>query len=251
MEKDSNTLKQLVAQTNVIVNHLDRIEQGQERLGEGNTKILQAIQSIIEREEMATEELIDKMNYLENTIVSNFENSNPVVKIFDFSIDAERLLFYLTLQEHLLESGRIFFNQAVITDKLIDSLRFHGIFIEGGRGKDEVLHKFYDNMNEEERRMFNFLRKTLKDVWKFNSHAKELIMANKDCLKDLPELQKLLEHYSWWQAKYQLLRNDPRICVIFVGVRQKKRFPAEIEDLVLSKVLRLRKDTVLELIEFQ
>ena len=50
MGKDSNILRQLVAQTNIIVDHLERIEDGQERLWEGNTKILQAIQEIIERE---------------------------------------------------------------------------------------------------------------------------------------------------------------------------------------------------------
>jgi hypothetical protein len=251
MERDSSTLKKLVLQTNLIVEQLYRIERGQEKIGIGNTKILQAVQTVIEREGMATTELINKMDYLETTIVSNFENSNPIVKKFDFSIDAERLLFYLGLQEHLLESGRIFFNQAVISDKLVDSLRSRGNIIEAGEGKDEVLCKFYDVLNRDEREMFNFLRKTLKDVWKFNSHSKDLIMTNRECLTEIPEFLKLVEHYSWWQAKYRLLRNNPHVCLIFVGVRQKKRFPKEIDDLVSKKISELRKGTVLELSEFQ
>ena len=250
MEKDGNSLKLLVNQTNQVVEQLNRIERGTEGVKEGNDKIFSAIQVIIERHGITTKDLINRMDYLQTTIVSNFENSNPVVKKFDFSIDAERLLFYLRLREHLLESSRIFFNQVVISNKLIKSLESHGNPIDPNVGMDEILFKFYDIMNVEERDMFDFLRKTLKDVWTFNSHAKELIMANNQCLTDMPELFKLLEHYSWWQAKYELLKNNPRVPIVFVGVKQEKRFP-KIDDVVNKKIIELRKKTKLDLIEFQ
>lgn len=154
MEKDGNTLKLLVNQTNEVVEQLSRIERGTERVKEGNDNILRAIQVIIERQGITTNDLIKRMDYLQTTIVSNFENSNPVVKKFDFSIDAERLLFYLRLKEHLLESKRIFFNQVVISNKLINSLRSRENPIEPNVGMDEILYKFYDIMNEEEMIIF-------------------------------------------------------------------------------------------------
>jgi hypothetical protein len=139
---------------------------------------------------------------------------------------------------------RIFLIQVQMSDKLFDSFKKRGI--ETGIGsKDELLFRLYEKMIEEEREMTVFLRQTTENTNELNSFANILLKNNIEFLQDLPILRKLYEHFCWWRAKYDLYKDDPRMCIIFVGPKQGKLFPPEVDELLEQKIMELKRECLL------
>ena len=170
---------------------------------------------------------------------------------FDVAIAAERLRFYLRLQDHLRMANKIFLNQIIVRNQLEELLQKHeGINDKIQKtskimGADDYLYQLHPFMNEEENRLFDFIRRMTRDTKQFNSYATLLLESNKEFYTDMPELAKLYEHLSWWHAKYDMLKDDPNMCLIYVGVKQKKPFPSNIEGLIKMKIEQPRKETLL------
>jgi hypothetical protein len=46
-----------------------------------------------------------------------------------------------------------------------------------------------------------------------------------------------------WHAKYDILKDDPNMCLIYVRVKQGKPFPRKIEDLIKKRIEQLKEET--------
>ena len=101
-------------------------------------------------------------------------------------------------------------------------------------------------MNDKEKEMFDFLRRTTEDFKLINTFARRLLQDNLEISTELPQLKLLYEHYCYWLAKYELLKNDPDMCLVYVGPKQKKGFPIGIESLINEKIKALRKATLMQ-----
>lgn len=105
-----------------------------------------------------------KLNKLEDIVV------NLAVEKFDISIAAQRLRFYLKLRECLQMTNKIGLNQWMVRKQLEDLLKKHKdlndkIHLPSGiRGGDELLYKLHPFMNDEEIKLFDFIRRTTEDI---------------------------------------------------------------------------------------
>lgn len=70
-----------------------------------------------------------------------------------------------------------------------------------------------------------------------------LLGNNQEFFADMRELATLYEHFSWWLAKYDILKDDPNMATIYVGPRQNKPFPQNIEDLIKKRIDLLKEET--------
>lgn len=168
---------------------------------------------------------------------------------FDFTVNADRLLFYLKLEYFLENSYRIFIEQNKAVRKLLIQLRSKGHEATTmKKGLDEKiydLHK-HDAMDDEDLKLFAFIREVTDETERFNWYAKHLLMNNPEFIDQLPKLRDLLIHYSTWQAKYQLYKGDPNMAVVYVGPDQKAGFPDGMDsdiDLMISQLKRETKMT--------
>ena len=115
------------------------------------------------------------MDKLEDIVV------NLAVEKFDMSIAAQRLRFYLKLQEYLKMTNKIGLNQWMVRKQLEDLLKKHKDLNDkirspsGIRGGDEFLYKSHPFMNDEEIKLFDFIRRTTEDIKRFNSYAMVLL----------------------------------------------------------------------------
>ena len=106
---------------------------------------------------------------------------NLAVEKFDMSIAAQRLRFYLKLQEYLKMTNKIGLNQWMVRKQLEDLLKKHKDLNDkirspsGIRGGDEFLYKSHPFMNDEEIKLFDFIRRTTEDIKRFNSYAMVLL----------------------------------------------------------------------------
>jgi hypothetical protein len=156
------------------------------------------------------------------------------------------------LQEYLQMSNKIFLNQLAVRRQLETSLQNREEIREQinrlkdrYRSADDFLYQAHHIMNDGERELFNFIKKTTKDMNQFNLYARYLLANNKEFFIDILELEKLYEHLCWWQAKYELLKDDPDMCLVYVGVKQGKPFPTQIDHLIKTKIEQLREQALL------
>ena len=56
-----------------------------------------------------------------------------------------------------------------------------------------------------------------------------LLSRHRDFESLVPSLPALYEHLSLWMAKYEFLRTDETMCLVFVGAKQRKAFPPTVE----------------------
>jgi hypothetical protein len=217
-----------------LITYSDDIKANQYKIITLGTETLQTLQKF---EDKIVNEYRNTTNELRNTI--------SAVK-FNTTILPEKLRFYLKLQENLRMSKKIYLNQLVIRTQLEDSLNLRvpeqarRLITEGG---DDFLYLAHPLMNDEERKLFDFIRRTTEDMNQFNSYTKSLLENNREFFTDMSALTVLYEHYCWWQAKYDVLKDDPNMCLIYVGPKQGKYFPYYVDDLIKTKIEQLRKET--------
>ena len=114
-------------------------------------------------------------------------------------------------------------------------------------GYDEIFHYFHNNMDQYQLSLFDFLRKNTEDTKKFNLYAASLIKNNPEFVEELPELKQLLDHFSIWLCKYEIFKEDPHMCLIYVGPKLKT--VSKVVDHYIQKIIEdLRRD--LDLKEF-
>lgn len=241
LAKNSQSLVRLVEITDSVHNNLIDIENAQ-------LDIIKLGSQILEKIEKSEDRIVGEFK----TTTTELKNIILGVEKFRSSSLPEQLRFYLKLQEYLRMSNKIFLNQLAIRSQLEESL---GTREQVGEllnrmenrdiGADDFLYQARPLMNAEEVKLFDFIRRTTEDMNRFNYYAKSLLENNVEFFRDMTELTILDEHLSWWQAKYDLLKDDPNMCLIYVGVKQKKPFPSKVDELVKLKIEELRKQTLL------
>jgi hypothetical protein len=243
---NQNSLTKLVVDSTNILNIVKSIDMGQVSLRDGQEKIFMLLDKMREERTKDTRSILNELENIQINTMYNFDKIRSDIVKFDLNIPADQLLFYLHLLEHLTNSYEVFHNQNTIQWRLEDSLRKRQYTKPIEMGYDEFFYKTHSKMNDEEREMFNFLRRTTDDSKRFNSYARKLLQDNLEIFIKMNELEKLYEHYCYWLAKYQLLKDDPDMCLIYVGPKQLKRFPVGIESEINNKIKELRKETLMQ-----
>ena len=231
-----------------IEKELENIRTIREK-GTKNTKSilkeLENIRTIREKGTKNTKSILKELENIQKNTMDNFEKIRIDIVRFDLSMPADRLLFYLRLLEYLTNSNEAYLYQNRIKLMLANSLRKKQYPISN-IGYDEIFYNAHSKMNDEEKEMFNFLRRTTEDFKLINTSSRRLLQDNLEIFTDMPELKLLYEHYGYWLAKYELLKNDPDMCLVYVGPKQKKRFPIGIESRINDKIKALRKKTLMQ-----
>jgi predicted transcriptional regulator len=242
--KNDKALSDLLLLSQNIRNTINQMHHNQISMSEAIRRIESSITEFYSMSNRATEDLKELLQMQENKVMHEFRKISNNAEKYNIEVPAERLSFYLRLRDHLQMAYRIFLIQVQMSDKLFESLKNRGI--ETGMGsKDELLFRLYEKMIEEEREMTVFLRQTTENTNELNSFANILLKNNIEFLQDLPILRKLYEHFCWWRAKYDLYKDDPRMCIIFVGPKQGKLFPPEVDELLEQKIMELKRECLL------
>lgn len=213
---------------------------------------------------MLSSQTLEKIKDLEKNILDKFSNTLNDLRIvtlaierYDHRIPSERLLFYLSLMENLRMSKMIYTSHLVISNELYGLLlkKYKNAINDyneknSGRdvGYDEILYYFHNNMDQYQLSLFDFLRKNTEDTRKFNLYATSLIKNNPEFVEELPELKQLLDHYSIWQCKYEIFKEDPHMCLIYLGPKLDKQYPKMIDHHIEKIIDGLKMD--LDLKEF-
>jgi hypothetical protein len=208
-------------------------------------KELENISTIREQGTKNTKSILKELENIQKNTMDNFDKIRTDLVKFDLSIPADRLLFYLRLLEYFSYANEAYLYQNRIKLMLANSLRKKKYPISN-IGYDEIFYNAHSIMNDKEKEMFNFLRRTTEDFKLINIFARRLLQDNLEISKEMPELKLLYEHYCYWLAKYELLKNDPDMCLLYVGPKQKKGFPIGIESRINEKIKALRKETLMQ-----
>lgn len=213
---------------------------------------------------LLSSQTLEKIKDLEKSITDRFNNTLRDTRIvtlsiekYDYPIPSERLLFYLSLMENLHMSKVVYTSHLVIRNELYYLLLkkyqqkiydFHEKNKDSEIGYDEIFYYFHNNMDQYQLSLFDFLRKNTEDTKKFNLYTASLIKNNPKFVQELPELKQLLDHLSIWQCRYEIFKDDPHMCLIYVGPKLEKQYPKLIDHHIQKIIDDLRTD--LDLREF-
>ena len=79
-------------------------------------------------------------------------------------------------------------------------------------------------------------------MFKYNSLVVQLLDEYPQFYNDLPELRQLHDHLNLWLDKYNsVFRDKENMCLVYVGVEDKKPFPKEIDRIIKAKIEKLQK----------
>ncbi len=154
----------------------------------------------------------------------------------DSSYLGDRIFFFVHLRRLLRPTKALFFNQL----KLADAILHNVPGAPSGDGLDDDVRRFHDQVPEDRRSAMRALRRHTDDMQKIHRTVHRLLGRNRAFAEDIPELDELYDHLSMWLAKYELLRTDDRMCLVFAGAAQGKAFPSEIEQKLDQKIAELR-----------
>lgn len=163
----------------------------------------------------------------------------------DPEVAADRLTFFIQLGRLLDRTKPAFFQQIVLGRKLLARIPA----TSNHKGLDDALREVAPAIeSEEDRDLFDDLRRITDHMRRVNVRMRSLLRSNRRIaeIEDLPVLNEVAEHISWWLAKYELLRDDPDMCIVFVGVDPtNKPFPGGVDQGVAGKIESLRRETQL------
>lgn len=97
---------------------------------------------------------------------------------------------------------------------------------------EEFFHEYFDQMTQDELILHRTIRSYTKNVLKeYNQSALDLIKEHRLLMTEIPKLKELKAHLELWLAKFKgIFEITPSSCLIYVGVEEKKGFPAGVED---------------------
>lgn len=85
------------------------------------------------------------------------------------------------------------------------------------------------------------IRRVTNDTERFNWYAKELLMKNEEFVRNSDLLRQLMVHYTIWQAKHQSYKDDPNMCLMYVGPDVLAGFSLQINNYIEKKITDLKK----------
>ncbi|MEL7022290.1 MAG: toll/interleukin-1 receptor domain-containing protein [Pseudomonadota bacterium] len=149
---------------------------------------------------------------------------------FSADVAGDQYVFLLTLKRFLGSTKDLFDIQVELADYLL-----RGIKHPTG-GMDDAIRAVADKIPEERYWLRRRLRKETDNMRKVHGALLRLMSRNRSLFALIPDLHKLYEHLSMWVAKYECLRDDETMCLVFVGIKQKKRFPRKVERAILQRI---------------
>ena len=144
---------------------------------------------------------------------------------WDLSADVEgdQIVFLLTLKR-ILESTRPLFElQIDLARNLLQGIT------PKQEGLDDAIREAADEIPADRYWLRRRLRHETDNMRQVHGSLLRLLSRNRDLQSLVPSLSALYEHLSLWVAKYEFLREDEGMCLVFVGVKQDKRFPPNVE----------------------
>lgn len=181
--------------------------------------------------------------------------------IYDPSIVPDRLTFFLHLSRLLASTKAPFIEHVTKGRELLDratlnagseaAARLNKVRSAwGGLGIDDALRAVYPTLAEADRDLFAELRRLTVRIFAVHIRLRSMLESNRGIWENEPcavDLRKLVSHLSFWIAKYELLKDDPAMCIIFVGVEPTNQpFPAGVDDAVAIRVGELRQKARLQ-----
>ncbi|HKG30752.1 MAG TPA: hypothetical protein VKA91_05730 [Nitrososphaeraceae archaeon] len=182
-----------------------------------------------------------KMEKSEHNLLQAIEKIN--VSTFVYDLASERLLFYLKLKYLLDKSWAVFKDQNKIAHNLLTQIKSKGHEPKTSKkGLDYALYELHKNskMDTEDLELFDDIHKVTDNTEKINSSAKGLLINNNMFIKEFSLLRELIIHYSTWQAKYEIYKDDPHMCLIYVGPDQNAGFPTGLDKTIGEIITELK-----------
>ena len=103
---------------------------------------------------------------------------------------------------------------------------------------EALCREMHDRLSEEEQYVFQKIRGLTTTLYEYNAKMRREIEDNPDVYATIPRLRDLHEHLSLWISKYDsVFSDDPRACLVYVGVEEGKPFPPGI-DADIAEALR-------------
>jgi hypothetical protein len=229
IKSQTDSLSKLLVISNSVANKMD--------------EVIIIIHQLSEQTKSEADQIRTRITELENKLLEEIDKLG--VSKFDYDIPAERLLFFLKFKYFLDHSYEIYVQQNALAHNLYGNILLKGHRVTTHmKGLDYHLYELHKNnmMDIEDLKNFDAIRKVTNDTEKFNWYAKELLMSNNRFMRNSPMLRELLVHYSTWQAKYQLYKDDPNMCLIYVGPDQKAGFPKDIDNDIKMAIKQLRRE---------
>lgn len=134
------------------------------------------------------------------------------------------------LLEYLRASYIGFQAQAHNRNQLFEKMKRRLNIKENFQYEDFFSH-YYDDMNRWEKRQHGIIRK-YTDIMKINNERSLETIKKWPSLKDaIPLIEGLKDHLVLWLDKYHhIFLDDQTMCLVYVGITEKKPFPRGIEN---------------------
>ncbi len=160
--------------------------------------------------------------------------------VFDVEVKADRLNFLLQLQRLLGMTKKAFNQQVKLGKELLERTEYQ----PKAEGVDDALREGFEYIQPDDRQLFSELRRITDHTSKINNQIRRLLGTNRALFHN--ELAPLYEHLSTFLAKYEVLKDDPRMCLVYVGVVQESPFPPGVDSFVIQQINELREETLLD-----
>ncbi|MEM9302563.1 MAG: toll/interleukin-1 receptor domain-containing protein [Pseudomonadota bacterium] len=145
----------------------------------------------------------------------------------------DQYVFLLTLKRFLQSTGHLFAIQLDLAKELVRGLE------TGRRGLDDGILAVADQIPVERYWLRRRLRNETDTMREVHGALLRLLSENRDLFELVPNLDQLYDHLSMWVAKYECLRNEDGMCLIFVGPEQRMAFPKQVETDICKAVDQL------------
>lgn len=106
----------------------------------------------------------------------------------------------------------------------------------------DLLFGAYDTMEAQEKRLHKVIRGYTELIRKNNLKTLQLLEKHPIFLPKVAKMKYLKKHLTVWNSKYESIFEEPSVCLIYVGVDERLRFPVGIEDAIRAHVAELGKE---------
>ncbi len=135
---------------------------------------------------------------------------------------------------------QIFENQRNQRDELTNLLRQRFDTLKYKTFED-MFSDLYLKFNRDEKFKAEYIRQLTDQLHKYNSEILQILDDNDELFYDMPMLRALHDHLNLWLAKYNASKKRKDMFMIYVGDKEKKRYPVFIGRLLNSKTKKIKK----------
>jgi hypothetical protein len=171
------------------------------------------------------------------------EVKEPLTQNIEQSDKGTRSKFYNDLCSELKASRRAFEDQIGVRNSLMTLLRqdkrdIIQTILKTNDQYEEIFWETCHHLDDRQRREFNYIRRLTDSLQRHNSAVLKLLDDKNNRLfwKEIPQLEELYYHVDLWIRKYEALKDEKCVALIYVGVREGRPFPTGIDNIVCEKV---------------